>query len=101
MIKIKILNSIAQPFVICDICGEEITLASMGTALNEYDDKDNSVIEVMYAHKGVCFNEAEKILSAKYGSIPQWHELEHYLYWLLQNSNISLARLQELSQNDA
>ncbi|BCS52645.1 hypothetical protein [Geobacter sp. SVR] len=100
MIKITRVNSINQPYIFCDICGEKITVAGMGTALNEYDEKGNSVVEVMYAHKGNCFKEAEKRLTAKYGSIPQWHELDKFLTWLLQNSGISPERLRELAQDD-
>lgn len=100
MIKIVREDGIAQPFIFCAICGERIISAQMGAALNAYNSEQGSTVDVVYVHKGNCRDVAEKNLNNSSGKVTQWQELEKHLSWLLQNSGLTIVRLQELEQDE-
>ena len=80
------------PFIICDVCQEPITDASLALAamrkgrMNEHGRR-----EVFHVHKDKCF----PIIESSWSQLVDSVELTRHLDLLIQNAGVSLGDLRE------
>lgn len=93
MIEMHVLNGVAIPMLVCDLCGEAITKAENGAAVFHSMYEDGERIKILHAHKNLdgysCFDDAEKIVGCTHDRKPIWQEMRTHLLHLTESAGMT------------
>ena len=101
---IRILHNAERrrPILTCDVCERQITNARLAAALfnsNSTDLNNGDLQNVVYVHKGRCFDTAESRMM-ELGVQPGWNELTRHLSRLLHSVGLTADQVEPPDEND-